>query len=195
MKIQYHKHHIIPRHAGGTDDPSNILKVNTAMHAYLHKCLFEEHGRWQDEIAWKGLSKQLGKQDLHREMITKSLSNPETRLKMRNKKLGRTITQKHADALHAGRRNSKNSEEHNKNISVANTGKQHTQEGKENIKLGLRKRFPNGRTSPTKGKSPSIHTREILRQQNLGKKWWNNGIISKHTHEILDETWSLGRIK
>lgn len=44
---------------GGTDDPSNLLKVNTALHAFLHKCLYEEHGRWEDKVAWKCLSGQV----------------------------------------------------------------------------------------------------------------------------------------
>jgi hypothetical protein len=57
--IIYHKHHIIPRHMGGTDDPSNLIKVNTAMHAFLHKCLYEEHGNQYDFIAWKCLSGQI----------------------------------------------------------------------------------------------------------------------------------------
>jgi hypothetical protein len=41
---------------GGTYEPSNVLKCNVAMHAFLHKCLWEEHGRWQDKIAWLTLS-------------------------------------------------------------------------------------------------------------------------------------------
>lgn len=172
MKIQYHKHHIIPKHAGGKDDPSNILRVNTAMHAYLHKCLFEEYGRWQDEIAWKGLSKQLGKQDLHREMITKSLSNPETKLKMRNKKLGRNITQKHADALHAGRRNSKNSEEHNRKLVEFNTGRKIPE---DKIRKGWKhKEESNEKNRQWHLNQPpkSIETREKLRQKAL--LYWEN---------------------
>ena len=57
--IIYHKHHIVPRHMGGTDDPTNLIKVNTAMHAFLHKLLWEEHGNQYDYIAWKCLSGQI----------------------------------------------------------------------------------------------------------------------------------------
>lgn len=59
MSIIYHKHHIIPKHMGGTDDPKNIIKVNTTMHAFLHKLLWEEHGNQYDFIAWKCLSGQI----------------------------------------------------------------------------------------------------------------------------------------
>ena len=52
-----HKHHIIPRHAGGTDDPSNLVELTPEEHAEAHRKLWEEHGRWQDYCAWIGLAK------------------------------------------------------------------------------------------------------------------------------------------
>lgn len=51
-----HKHHIIPRHAGGTDDPSNIIELTVEQHAEAHRLLYEQHGRLGDYLAWKGLS-------------------------------------------------------------------------------------------------------------------------------------------
>ena len=54
-----HKHHIIPRHAGGSDEPTNIVELTIPEHAEAHKKLYEEHGRWQDEVAWKALSRQI----------------------------------------------------------------------------------------------------------------------------------------
>jgi len=55
----YHKHHIVPRHIGGTDEPSNIIKLTIEEHAEAHRLLFEEHGRWQDKVAWLTLSGQM----------------------------------------------------------------------------------------------------------------------------------------
>lgn len=49
----YHKHHIIPKHLGGTDDPSNIVEVSIEQHAALHKQLWEDLGHWEDELAMK----------------------------------------------------------------------------------------------------------------------------------------------
>ena len=63
-----HKHHIIPRHMGGTDNPENIVELTIEEHAEAHRKLYEEHGRWQDELAWKGLSGQIGKDELIQEM-------------------------------------------------------------------------------------------------------------------------------
>ncbi len=55
----YHKHHIIPRHVGGTDEPSNIVKLTIKEHAEAHRLLYEQYGRWQDRVAWLCLSKQI----------------------------------------------------------------------------------------------------------------------------------------
>ena len=51
-----HKHHIIPKHMGGTDDPSNLVELTVEEHAEAHRKLYEEHGHWQDYLAWKGLA-------------------------------------------------------------------------------------------------------------------------------------------
>lgn len=61
-----HKHHIIPKHAGGTDDPSNIVELTVEEHAAAHKVLYEKYGRWQDELAWKSLSGMIGKEEIIR---------------------------------------------------------------------------------------------------------------------------------
>ena len=55
----YHKHHIIPRHVGGTDDSSNLIQLTIEEHAEAHRKLYEEHGRWQDRVAWLTLSGQM----------------------------------------------------------------------------------------------------------------------------------------
>jgi hypothetical protein len=53
----------VPKHMGGGNEPSNILKVNVAMHAFLHKLLWEEHGLWQDYCAWQALSGHIGQEE------------------------------------------------------------------------------------------------------------------------------------
>ena len=37
----YHKHHIIPRCCGGTDDSKNLVKVSVFHHVMLHKYILE----------------------------------------------------------------------------------------------------------------------------------------------------------
>ena len=38
------KHHIIPKHIGGTDNPSIIVELSVEELALAHKKLYEEHG-------------------------------------------------------------------------------------------------------------------------------------------------------
>ena len=61
-----HKHHVIPKHAGGTDDPSNIVLLTVEEHASAHKKLYEKYGRWQDKCAWLSLSNQIGKEEIQK---------------------------------------------------------------------------------------------------------------------------------
>ena len=62
-----HKHHIIPKHAGGTDDPSNIVYLSIKEHALAHKKLFKKYGRWQDKLAYKALSGQMNNYEIQQE--------------------------------------------------------------------------------------------------------------------------------
>lgn len=87
-----HLHHIIPKHVGGTDDPSNLVELTVEQHAKAHYLLWNQYGRWQDRVAWKALSKLIGKEEIvasvqseaskeawrnenYREAITKVLCN------------------------------------------------------------------------------------------------------------------------
>lgn len=59
-----HLHHVIPKHMGGTDDPDNLVELSIEDHAEAHRKLFEEHGHWQDYLAWQGLSKIIPHEEL-----------------------------------------------------------------------------------------------------------------------------------
>lgn len=59
-----HKHHILPKHMGGTDDPSNLIELSIEEHAEAHRKLFEEHGCWQDYLAWQGLLGLIPREEL-----------------------------------------------------------------------------------------------------------------------------------
>lgn len=60
-----HKHHIVPRHRGGTDDPSNLVEVTPIQHAMFHYCEWKLWGKVQDFCAYK--------------MILGDVNNPEFR--------------------------------------------------------------------------------------------------------------------
>ena len=48
---------------GGTDEPFNLVELTVAEHAEAHRLLFEKHGHWEDEIAWKGLAGIIGNEE------------------------------------------------------------------------------------------------------------------------------------
>ena len=55
----YHIHHIVPRHAGGTDDPDNLVKVTVEEHAELHFARYLQYGEMGDWVAANTLSGQM----------------------------------------------------------------------------------------------------------------------------------------
>lgn len=60
----YHIHHIVPKHAGGTDQPSNLIKVTVAEHAAFHYERWVYFGDDRDRLAWLGLSGMIGKEEI-----------------------------------------------------------------------------------------------------------------------------------
>jgi len=64
--IIYHTHHIIPKHMGGTDDPSNLVRLTIEEHAEAHRILYETYGNEYDRAAWLGLSGRIDKQEASR---------------------------------------------------------------------------------------------------------------------------------
>jgi len=164
----YHRHHIIPRHAGGTDDPSNIVKLTIEEHAEAHRLLYEEHGRWQDRIAWQCLAGLIGKDEMLLEM------NREVGKKLR----GRPKSKEHREKIGASRRGKKTgplseetkkkmsesskgqviSEETRAKISAANKGKVRTKEQKAKL------------SALRKGRTFSEEAKENMRIAQTGRK-------------------------
>lgn len=64
-----HIHHIIPRHAGGSNDPSNLVSLSINEHAEAHRKLWEETGNELDFVAWKALSGQIGSEEARVESL------------------------------------------------------------------------------------------------------------------------------
>lgn len=65
-----HKHHIIPKHRGGTNDPSNLIEISITQHAMFHFCEWQLHGKRADYVAWKRLVGNLKDEELvHQKLI------------------------------------------------------------------------------------------------------------------------------
>ena len=59
------RHHIVPRHMGGTDEENNIEYITVAEHADRHRILFEQYGHKWDYLAWKGRTGHIGREEIN----------------------------------------------------------------------------------------------------------------------------------
>src|ERR1035437_8740257 len=81
----YHSHHIVPKHAGGTNDSSNRIKLTIPGHAFAHWCLWMKFGRLQDKCAWLMLSNITEEGEMVRREL---MSSPEIRSKISKANIG-----------------------------------------------------------------------------------------------------------
>lgn len=164
----WHMHHIVPKHMGGSNDKKNLIRVNIPMHAFLHKCLFEEHGHWQDELAWKSLSGQI---------TGAEIANEGRRLRMKENKLwlGRTHTKESKNKM-GPEKGTQFSEKHKQNLSESWSYEKHfTEKTKQKLaapRLNRRKTyeitFPDGHIEVITG-LVEFCKQHNLQQPNLDK--------------------------
>lgn len=100
---------------GGTDDPSNLVKLTVEEHAEAHRKLYEEHGQRGDYLAWKALSGQIGKEEILYERSLLGASQPGEK----NAMWGKTHTDEQKAKWSKERKGVKLSEDHKKNMSIA----------------------------------------------------------------------------
>ena len=128
-----HVHHIIPKHMGGTDDPSNLIELSVEEHAEAHRILYEQYGRWQDKVAWQGLLGLIGHDEIMREMwdARKGEGNPyygkkhtpEIRKKISENAKGKQLGMKKPTVSAALKERWKHEEHFNKGKEPWNKGK------------------------------------------------------------------------
>ena len=114
-----HFHHIIPKHVGGTDDPSNLVELTIEDHAIAHKVLYGLWKREEDKIAWLVLSGQI---DCYEALIL-AKKTPAFREKKRLEQLGKKKTKEHVINMSAAL----------KGRAPVFAGKRHTEETKRII--------------------------------------------------------------
>ena len=142
-KKGFHRHHIIPKHQGGTDDDSNIEYLTPEEHAKSHLALFEKYGHYEDAQAYNTLKRHwLGARQLDGykqspEHIAKRVANINYRAISRKLKGRRSPT--------TGMKLGPPSEETKKKIADANRGQKRTLKCRQNISNSLK-----GKPSPQK---------------------------------------------
>tara|TARA_Y100000034_G_scaffold136371_1_gene212454 strand:- start:12651 stop:13211 length:561 start_codon:yes stop_codon:yes gene_type:complete len=131
MSNIYHKHHIIPKHAGGTNNPDNFIYLSIADHAEAHRLLYKEYGRWQDKLAWKALSGSIGREEIIRQRVSLTHKgnpkSPEQRAKISVALKGKTHTSEHR------KNNSEAQKEWNHHNTNPFKGKHHTSQTKKHL--------------------------------------------------------------
>ena len=90
-------HHIIPKHMGGSDNPSNLIELTIEEHAQAHFNLWKQFGCMEDKIAWECLSgRKLSEEErilLSKSGFEKFLLDEDKVIKWKNK-ISNTLTGK-----------------------------------------------------------------------------------------------------
>jgi hypothetical protein len=169
-----HKHHIVPRHMGGSDDPSNLIELTVEEHAEAHRKLWEQYGNIKDYCAWKGLEGTIGKEEIVRLLMdpTGRVHTEETKQKISEAHKGKSKhTEESKEKLRQFRTGMKHSEETKNKISEAGLGNKrclgykHTQETKDKVSKSLE---GNKRWSS----NPNVSEEERGRRSEATKERW-----------------------
>ena len=173
-----HKHHIIPKHMGGSDDPSNIIELTVEEHAEAHKKLYEEFGHLQDKLAWQGLLGLISTADIVHALQSEGMKGP------RNPMYGKPAPNRGVKRPGVGgrKKGTKWSEE-------------------ERQKKMLLRKSPSFQQKMQKVYKDPVRNKKISEAQKgragtaLGKKWYNDGREEKYFVEGQQpQGWIRGRI-
>lgn len=119
---------------GGTDDPSNLVSLTIEEHAEAHRKLWEQFGYWEDEVAWKALSKQINKAEISRQIqLNVNLGKKaslETRQKMSKSQTGKKRSKEAIEKMKKGLTGQKRNDDFKKLMSDMRKGKTSTFKGK-----------------------------------------------------------------
>ena len=167
--IYTHKHHIIPRHSGGSDDPSNLIELTVEEHALAHKKLFEKHNKIQDRIAWLTLSGQIGKDEAMRMVRSEGQKGVlNHRYGKPSTMLGKNHTEETKRKMSVARKGIIFTEEHKRKMSESGKGRKQSEEHKRKNSESNK-----GRVPWNKGKKIGSHTEEHKRKNSESNKaYW-----------------------
>ena len=177
------RHHIIPRHIGGTDEESNFTYLTHREHIAAHWLLWKIHGRDEDRSAWtmmggmKYWPTRLGKS--HSEETKGKMSeahkgkkhSEEARRKMSEAHKGKSLSDEHKRKMSEARKGKTRSEETKRKIGEAKKGKKHSEETKR--KIG----------EAQKGKKRGPHSEETKRKISESLKGKKHSEETKRKHK------------
>lgn len=178
-----HKHHIMPRYRGGSDDPSNLVEVSVVQHAMWHFCNYQLWRDDRDKLAFLALSGKVGKEDieLEKSRIGAKLGNKRFLEKMKDPYFREMLLQKQRERFNDPEFKKKNAE-HLRSI-------QHiAAEAAKNLDAILKKKKTLKRINHQKGEKNSqygtrwIHNLELKINSKVEKDCplpggWNEGRV------------------
>lgn len=178
----YHTHHIIPKHIGGNDDPSNLILLTVKEHAEAHKLLYEKYGREEDRLAWLGLDGIITKEEHIKEMSKLAgKKSVEMKVGIHDPNLS------HLKRL-GGKKAIKKMKNWTKQSRWMNNGKVDTRVSYNNIKLYLSSGWTLGRIfSANKGKKNITTNLFWINKDNKNKR-----VPEDQVKEYLSNGWSSG---
>lgn len=175
-KFMNHKHHIIPKHMGGPDDPSNLVELTVEEHAEAHRKLYEEHGHLQDKLAWLGLLKLIDTAEIVRTLQSEGMKGS------KNPMYGKPAPNRGVKRPGVGGRKKGtkwSADERAKKMSIL-ADPEHQEKMKKVY------------SDPERNKKISEKTKGKV-GVGRGKKWYNNG-IDENLYAEPPAGWTLGRI-
>lgn len=208
-----HLHHILPKHAGGTNDLSNLIKLSIKDHANAHRILFEKFGKFQDRLAWQGLSRMISKEDLIHQLLSEAGKHwIGKKLPLEHKKhISESITGK-KNPFYGKHHNNKTKNQISVSvrkimndpifkasfIAILNTHEIKEKKRKSQIGHFVSQETKDKIREKAIGRKASDHTKEERRKSALRFRWIKN-IILKESKRILKieeipEGWIPGRI-
>ncbi len=143
--VQFHRHRLVPGYAGGTYDHRNVIRVNVAMHAFLHDQLWRLYGRIEDKLASEGLAGLIGKDEIVAEIHRLTGPKISAALTGRSKSTGARANMSRA------KKGRPLSPSHRANVIRALTGRVCSEDTRQRHRLALKGKYL-GRVPWNKGK-------------------------------------------
>ncbi len=189
-KKGYHRHHVVPKHAGGSDDDDNLVYLTVEEHIEAHRRLYREHGKLADMASANLLqaSLQLGFDEAKQKLFTEMCR--------RGAREAHTVKQSNGFYQRLGRSNSeKLSGRKRPDITAwqlekwAKTPLFWFNDGTTDKRLP---ECPDG-WKPGRLFRPDAATRQEIGKGTRGTTWWTDGTDSIRAAVRPGENWKPGR--
>ena len=173
-----HIHHIIPKHMGGSDDPSNLIELTIEEHAEAHRELYEKYGDEFDRLAHLSLSGAIGKEEIIEMKLkassARSSGNTGRELSEEWKEnIGKSSKKKWEELKSAGYN-------HSDKIGGEKNGmygRKHSEESRRKMSEAVKERVSApDYISPNKGVARTEEQKKKQSESMKGKPAWNKGV-------------------